>query len=944
MAFVGRDEEIRLLESLLAGAESRAPAVVLLDGEAGVGKTRLLGEFTTLATAAGAFVLAGGCVPFGGGAIPYGPLTEALRLLVRRHGVAEVRKLAGPSWPELAGLIADFTGDAPATGSQLRMFGAVSRLLDHIGARVPVVLVFEDVHWADPSTLDLIAYLTRTKSNERMMLVCSYRSGLPPDDALRRMLAEPEFTKRTNRIRLGRVGGAHLRRLITELVGGPVSPERMERYVELSEGNPYFAEQLVAADDRTSPTVRLPESLNEIMRVRLEQLSEAATRVVRVAAVAGRRVSDRLLATVLADDSTVDDALRECLDSKVLLVDDDGYAFQHALLREAAYDLVSPRDRRRLHAETAAALTLDLDAHPVLLPQLAHHWFAAGRRPEALDSAVRAGDHAVRLRAFREAETQYRRALELWPLVPDAEKVAGADREHVLWMAADAARWAGHVAAAVDLARQAIDEVAENPARAGELYERLGSYLWEAGKTTESVEAYREAHRKLAGLPPSAAGARVRSALATAAVRGGQHTEALALAERAVDEARSVGARPEEGRALNSSGLALTMLGRAEEGEAALRASLRIASEVDHLEDLLRAYGNLGVCLEHSGGMAAAVDAMLEGLDKARALGVLRTRQAGVLANNAGVALFRLGRWREAADLLDEVLLDRPPSETVYLRLTKAEIDVASGRFAQAEHLLESVRSQPNADPGFITSLYSCLTELAIWRGNLADACRAARHGVEAVARTENTRALLQLCAIGLRVAADDQDERAAAEFAARARQADGHAQHEESAVLLRVCEAEHRRLSGTDGAALWHDVARTWADLAWPYPRAYALVRECEAAVRDGARPVAAAAAGAALSVVEELGATPLLDRVSALVKRHRLNPAAKGVAHPAGLTDRELEVLGELVAGLTNGEISKKLFISIKTVSVHVSNILRKLGVDNRTRAAAVAREMGL
>jgi tetratricopeptide (TPR) repeat protein len=703
-AFVGRAAESRQLEDLLVEAENRSPATVMLDGEAGVGKTRLLQEFATKAEATGAFVLAGNCIPLGEGAIPYGPLTEALRLLVRQNGLPQAQKLAGPAWSKLASLIVDFTGDgeppAGMPGSQIRVFGAVSRLLDHIGRHAPLALIFEDVHWADPSTLDLISYLTRTKSDQRMMLVCSYRSGLPPEHALRIMLAEPEFTRRTHRISLSRFTDAELRSFVLTLVTEPVSPERMERYIELSEGNPYFAEQLVTADDPASAILRVPESLNEIMLIRLAKLSGAATQVVRVAAVAGRRVSDSLLATVIEDEASLDDALWECLDQRILLVEDridEAYVFQHALLREAAYNTVSPRERRRLHAAMAEALTPDIDEHPRLLPELAHHWFAADRAPEALAAAVRAGALAIRMRAFQEAETQYRRALELWPGMPDAEAVAGVAREGVLRMAADAARWAGHVHRAVGWSRQAISEADPDadPARVGELYERLGSYLWEAGAVGDSVEACRQAHRLLVGRPPTAVSSRVQSALATAAVRDGQHTEALRLARCAAEEARSVGARPEEGRALNSAGLALSMLGQPDEGEALLRASLRIATEVEHLEDMLRAYGNLGVCLARSGRLAVAVDVQLAGLEKARSLGVLHTRQGGVLANNAGAVLFLLGRWDEAVALLDEVLLHRPLSETLYQRLTKAEIDLAGGRFEEADHLLDGVRRHP---------------------------------------------------------------------------------------------------------------------------------------------------------------------------------------------------------------------------------------------------------
>ncbi|NUT98107.1 MAG: AAA family ATPase, partial [Saccharothrix sp.] len=247
--FIGRDAEMAVLTGLLAEVAEHRPAAVVLDGEAGVGKTRLVAEFSAAARAAGAVVLAGGCLELAGGAIPYGPLIEALRRFVRERGEEEARRFAGPAWAELSGLIADFTGApaAPTLGAQTRVFGAVSRLLDHIGEQQPLVLVFEDVHWADTATLDLIAYLALTGTDQRLLLLCSYRSGLRLGHPLRARLAEPEFTRRTHRIGLAPFTTRELRAFVAALTGADVSPERADRYFALSEGNPYFTEQLVAA-------------------------------------------------------------------------------------------------------------------------------------------------------------------------------------------------------------------------------------------------------------------------------------------------------------------------------------------------------------------------------------------------------------------------------------------------------------------------------------------------------------------------------------------------------------------------------------------------------------------------------------------------------------------------------------------------------------------------
>ncbi|WP_165960876.1 helix-turn-helix transcriptional regulator [Actinocrispum wychmicini] len=958
--FIGRDNEIEVLRDLLAEVADAKPAAVMLDGDAGVGKTRLVNEFAATARAAGAVVLAGGCLQLAGGAIPYGPLIEALRMLVRQVGEPEARRLAGPAWTELADLIADFTvgGEptAPALGAQTRVFGAVSRLLDHIGDQQPLVLVFEDVHWADTATLDLIAYLALTSSDQRMMLLCSYRSGLRLGHPLRTRLAEPEFTRRVHRISLLPFTSLQLRVFVAALTDSDVSPERADRYFELSEGNPYFTEQLVAADADAGPEPRVPESLGDLMHARLGRLGEDATKVVRVAAVAGRRVSDTLLARVVGlDEAALDASLTECLAHRVLVEDrvDDSYSFQHALLRETAYDTLRSRERKRLHAELAEALAEESGWNQHVLPELAYHWSVADRVPEALRAAIGAGDLAVRVRAFQEAETQYQRALELWSRLPDAEPVAGVSRVRVLKAAADAARWAGHLRQAVAWAAEAVQCAAPDadPALLGELHERLGSYWWEAGFDDEAVEAYRVARRLLSAAPPSAAGSRACAALATVEAKKGGYTEALAMARLAQEEARAAGAAAAVGRAKNSSGLALTLLGRHSEGIAELREALRIAGEADHLEDMLRACGNLGVCLERAGQVAEAAEVFQQGLDKSRELGLLGSRQAGLLANNACATLFLLGRWAEAGVLIKEVLRYYPLRETIFQRLTKAEMDLATGRVDEAERLLESVRNQPNSQPRFLSPLYRCLAELAALRGNPETALDTAWRGIEAIRDAEDHMLVLQLCASGLRIAADksekdsDSPRDRARDMASRARAAAERTDDVESAALARLCDAEDRRRHGADTASAWDAVAEAWRVLQRPYPMAYALTRLASAAAKVGDKATASVAATEAAAIAERLGAEPLHDLVSSVVRAYRLTRRAE----PAGklafdLTARELEVLRHADEGLTNQQVGTRLSIAKVTVGTHLSNVYRKLGVDNKVAALAKARAAGL
>ncbi|GAA0466105.1 helix-turn-helix transcriptional regulator [Paractinoplanes deccanensis] len=984
--FVGRGPELACLAEMLARAAERSPKAVVLVGDAGVGKTRLLREFAAAARTSGARVISGSCVALGSGELPYAPLIDALRRLARDVGDDTLRELAGPAYADLAGLIADFHDSGrpadPRPASQLVVFGAVLRLLDRLSTDEPVVLVFEDLHWADQSTLDLLAYLTRGLTDERVLLVGSYRaSDLPDRHALRAVIAELDFARRLVHLELTGFAPDELRRFLGHLTGTRTDDELFARAFELSEGNAFFAEELVVAGVLLSPapgaTVRLPRTLRDLILARFERLGDASREVMRVAATAGRRVSHRLLATVCGLPTTaLHAALRECVSQHMLVTDpeDDTYVFRHALLREAVHQDLLPGERIGLHAAIAAAIIADeqlgLPEDVTLAAELSYHWYEAREYGHALAAAIRAGDTAVRVRAFREAELQYLRALELWPRVAEPAKVAGVPRDRVLGAAAEAARWAGHVDRAVELAREALDDLdaTTSPARAGELLERLGRYLWESADTVGSREAYVSAGGLLAGQEPSALAARVIAGQALAEVQAGRYTAGLRAGREAVAMARTVQAREEEGRALNTVGVALTMLGRVDEGVGALRVALTIAEDTDNLEDLFRAYGNLMVSLENSGRLEESVRVALDGVDRARRSGLEHTRPGGVLANNASAVLTQLGRWDEAIALIADLVADRPVRQSLYPRLTLAEIDVARGRFDQARERLTAIREAAAnlRDPQFLGALVACESELAIWSGEPDEARKILAAGLDAIGDTEHVVVRLRLYALALRVEADEwlrlalrhghdpEDVRVEELHAAAARSApaEAHDPKPEERALRLLCRAERERASRAD-PALWAETADAWLAFGRVPPAAYARWREAEAAVEGRDRQRATRAAREAHRAASRLGAEPLLREVSGLARRARLDlredeaarePGPGRADRPFGLTPREREVLRRLGDGQTNRQIARALFITEKTASVHVSNILMKLGVGNRGEAAAAAHRLGL
>ena len=1002
-AFVGRQSELQALLGLLAASGGGQPATTLLSGEAGVGKSRLLGRFADEAHDRGSLVLRGACIELGGGTIPYAPLVDALRLTVKVHGEDRARELVGPAWEQLGELVTDFTRSRPAAdaaaaeASQLRVYGAVLQALEYAGADQPVALIFEDMHWADQSTLDLVAYLTRAKTTEHAMITCSHRTDLALDHPLRRLLAEPDFLRRTEQVRVGRFDEREMGDFLRHRMG-PVDGDLVRRGFQLSEGNPFFAEQLMLSGRLTGSEHDLPPSLKDLMLTRLSGLSRTATVVLQVVATAARKADDELLAVVSGlDDEALDEGLNECVKLGMLrlIPEDDSYSVKHALLREAVYKDMQPRRRRTLHNAMAEAIVQESGSapgDPGLAVELAHHWDRAGRKADALGAWLRAGEMSAAQKAFHEADSHYASALRLWDEVPGPEAAAGRPHERLLAAAADARRWTGHAAQAVDLVERAIGEVdaGADPRRAGELFERLGSYRWEAGAQEESVEAYEHARRLLERAGGRAAvDARVHAALATARLRRGRYLDGLEEAEAAAALAEEVHAEAERGRALNTAGVALAFLGRHEEAESRLQEAKAIAERTEHLEDLLRAYANLGLIREHAGDLPAAIEASLGGLAEAARRGLTGAKQANILANNAGAAMSLLGSWDQAVELLEDVLVEQPPiKETLYLRLTLAEIYARRGRFRDAGQLLEDVRDHANADPRFLGSFYACAAERHLWGGDAARAETTVRRGFEAISGTENDLERLRLCAVGLRAAADrclegpdvqlsfDRATVWAGEARKTLAKGTGLA---EAKVLGEQCAAELARSRNKDTARQWGAVAQGWDNLGRLYATAYARWREAAAALAarhwDDAREPLVEAADAA----ERLGAVPLSREVAAL--RAYADPAGAGSSGGSGgsggsgasrapgaapgasgasgtpadrpapervaglgdLTRREREVLDHLTRGLGNREIARVLEIAEGTVNIHVHRILDKLGVRSRTEAVAKVLRSG-
>jgi len=452
--FVGRVEELELLEAARGRAADGGPAVVLVGGEAGVGKTRLIAELSSRCLADGMRVLSGGCIPVGEGALPYAPIVEILRALLADLGADAVRGLVGPSWPEVARLLPAL-GEPDRIGlsdqaAQARLFELLLGLFGRLSEQGPLVLVVEDLHWADRSTRDLLAFLVRNLRRERVLLVITYRNDEPGQQRLGPYLAELDRASRVERIELARLDQVQTRAQLVGILGTPPTAELVDAVFARSEGNPFFTEELLTAVRAGSR--ELPATLRDLLRGRIQALPDYARQVLAVVAVAGRRVPHRLLATVAGlTDHQLDSALRAAVASQLLVttLGQDGYDVRHALLREVIHADLLPGERARLHAGLAQALSEQPEvagvSPAVATAELAVHWDAAGKPARALPARVQAGLAADRAHAFPEARDHYERALELWERIPEPGQPAGLDQIDLLNHAAQAAISTGAV-------------------------------------------------------------------------------------------------------------------------------------------------------------------------------------------------------------------------------------------------------------------------------------------------------------------------------------------------------------------------------------------------------------------------------------------------------------------------------------------------------------------
>jgi DNA-binding CsgD family transcriptional regulator len=971
---VGRSLELAQLQAALADAAAGQPSLAFVVGESGVGKSRLVAELAARATGDGARVLSGDCVELGEGELAYAPLVTALRPLVRDADPV-LDELPDDIRAELATLLPGLGAGRDrerGAGDQARVFEALLAVLELLSRTAPVLLVIEDLHWADASTRAFLRFLAATMGEEPLLVVATYR----PDELHRRhplrpLLAELERVRAT-RVDLGGLTRDELGEQLADILGQPPDPGLVERLFARSEGNPLFTEELLAAG--MDGLGALPPSLADALALRIERLGDDAQEVVRVLS-AGGLVDDAVLAEVSGlDPRALREALREALASHIVVLDGDRYTLRHALLREAVHDDLLPGERAELHRALARALEAQGGGGAQRAAAIAHHYSVAGDQPAALAASVRAGCAAMEVQAYPEGAALFERALELWDRVPDAAELTGVDEAQVLERASACHFYADDLPRSVTLARRALkllDEETERR-RAAYLYGMLQRSLWNMLRPDEAIAALQRGLDLLADDGPSAARAGLLSRQARMLMLQSRYHRAVAVARRALAEQAELDADDaehiDEAGALNALGVSLASTGEIEDGVAALQRALDLAYAIGRLQDVAVASSNLSETLHFVGRTDEALAVAQTAYDQ---LGSLPTRQRWLALAIAQYA-FDAGDWERAEQALAGVA-KRPRFSSgnselnsclryAELALGRDEREVARGHLARAAELAVDSR-----EPQYLGVLGALEADLATREGDVIGARAAVDRALDRIEFCSDDALRMAIAsaagltseATGAQHARDlgDEDAVAAALTHAELLIARVRACAEDGGPLINAyllhAEADYRRAVGSDQRAGWAEAAAAWDALGRPYPAAIARWRQAEALVARGDREGAVAPASAALAEAERMGAAWLAGELESLAARARLRladgdapdeePSDDG-ADPFGLTPRERQVLALVAAGATNREIGKQLYMAEKTASVHVSRILAKLDVRSRTEAAGVAHRLGL
>ena len=943
-SLVGRREELARLGAAVQRARGGDGGIVLLSGDAGVGKSRLIAELARRER--DALVLSGAAGH--GGNAPYGAVVAALRAHLRANPGA--LDACGPLRPHLARILPEL--GAPAERSDRdTLIEAIRCALVKLSEQQPVLLVLDDLHWSDEATLELIAALAEPLAQLAVLVIGVYRSdGLPRDAGIRRLRHELRRAGGLEELQLGTLEQSDVTRLLAKVIGGEPSPRLAALVHESTQGVAFFVEELAAAlrvgcgleetpaglDIDHDCEIPLPETVRDAVLVAASDLSEAGHAAAQAAAVAGEAFDLDLVGALSSTEGTA-----ELLDRGLARETGvGGAAFRHALTREALYADVPWMRRRALHRAIAQAG----EQSGMPSREVATHWLGAREGDHARDALLRAVGEAEAVHAYRDGADAGRQALDLWPEGIDEQR-----RLETLQRFARCAEIAGELSEAARAWRELAD-VRDGIERAV-AQRQLAAVLELRGERGHAFAARRQAADGFESHEAHADAALELIVMANQLRVAAHHDDAVGLAQRARAAAESAGRLDLRLRALGIEGMAGAKGGGGyAEGLETVRAALAVALEHAMTVVAAELYQRLSVVLYDAADFRNAEEAL------ATALGLCdASADAGVEAACLSCMAYVLrerGDWQQAGAMCRDLVGDG-------IAVFVAEgllgaIHCYEGRFGAARRMLTSCLTVAARERHYNMTIDStaALARVAAAEGELEEAADHCRSLVMRWQDSDDHHYAIN----GLRWAttffATQGDAGCAQECAnALSRIASRTAQPDALAAL--ACAIGETALLEGDTATAADQITRAaelHRELDMPYERAQVSLRAGVACAADGRREQALELLGDAYRIARRMGARPLAAEAAREVAllgesvSHRLGVRAGADSSGAGLSRRELEVLRLLAAARTNREIAEELVLSRRTVDMHVRNILRKLDCRSRVEAARRAGELGL
>lgn len=948
---VGRRAELDTLLQAFDDGRAGSPRTVIVRGEAGIGKTRLVQEFLAEAAVRRGdpplVVAIGQCVDLGPIGAPFGPIRRVLRDLHAAVGTPTLRAAAGSPAviATLAALVPGIADETPAEDQRTGEFAeAIEVLLESLSNDRHVVVVIEDLQWADAATLALIKTLASTLRGRHLTIVATYRSDdIDRFHPLKPVLAELDRTRAIIRVEVGRLSSDEVAEQVAQLVAD--DPRDLAGLTERSGGIPFLVEELVDLGDRG-----LPDTLRELVLARYARLSDEAQETVRVMAAGGVHSDhDVLVAVAPQSEHDLDLALREAIDARVVLADGAGYAFRHALTQEAVHGEMLPSERVRVHRRYAEYLSERRSGSPDAISAIAEHWLAARDLGAAFDATVVALARSSSDFSPATSAKLAERLTELWDQVPDAASRAGTTLPQLHLQAAQAWHDLGDAERALRSANEGLAVCPDDPlTRAGLLRQRF-------------VEVFNSEHRNrrddlltaiglLEDLPDPRARVLLSRILSNLAI--GEHGEeaaehaarAIALAEEADDPAALAVALTVE---------AWRLADDEDDAPAGLVPIERAASLP--LDPSLRSYVGAAYIdlLSRLGRFDEAVVVGEQHYAEVVRAGIERGGGSSI-AFSLSRALFAVGRADEALRYARRAqrLSDRGSRGSV-LRLIATHFswnDESESREAlvasERETIEESLRANPEKHGSWVIDRGDAAMVMpgtsaprgADWDENV-DALLALSEQATSppIGRYAAMTASVLLAAGGR--GAVDQDRRARLRDVADSWPRRGLVPVYAEFVRAMLATADAAPLS--ERLAQWRSLDARLADRTLPIWYRL-LVSTCLAAAlaESGERDEAASLLDRVAVEAPIAGVARVGRWAAEIAARAGLAEAASapGGGAIAALTPRERQVLELVAEGLTNPQIGQRLFISPKTASVHVSAILAKIGAANRAEAAAL------